>query len=86
MLATAVAPGWRCAWNNDLQGEWLESGVNRGSPGIAFVEGLLARLSGPLLLWAGGRDLQNGAHITTFSLIQPRTRTSCMAIWLVLIR
>jgi hypothetical protein len=44
------ATGRRSAWINDLQGVWLESGVNRASPGSTPVEPALARLAAQVLL------------------------------------
>jgi hypothetical protein len=52
------AAGWRPAWINDLRGVWLESGVNRRSPGSPSVEPALARLAEALLLPCRMRPLQ----------------------------
>jgi hypothetical protein len=53
-----LAPARRAAWNNDLQGVCLKSGVNRASPGRPSVEPALARLAeGPSV-----QLMVNGAH------------------------
>jgi hypothetical protein len=46
--------GWRGAWNNDLQGVWLESGVNSASPGRYAGDQALARLAGQVFFMIGG--------------------------------